>query len=241
MQRYFGQIVGKNAVLIDSDQHHLLKVMRAHPGDVIEVVNEGDVYVCQVESIKPLKIRVARKLKEDHEIHVNVILACALLKGDKLDYVIQKTCELGVSEIVFLKTKRTITKINVLEREAKFNRFRRIAKEACEQSKRSAIPLITRLIDFNQIDSLMAKYRLIANVDEDGGSATTSFLQVANKLKNGDSVVILIGPEGGFDVDEIALAKRLGFKDISLGKRILRAETASITVIGVISSILESQ
>ena len=241
MQRYFGQIIGNNVVLEESDQRHLLKVMRMHAGDVIEVANEGEIYVCQIESIKPLNIRVARKLKEDHEIHANIILACGLLKGDKMDFVIQKTCELGVGEIILVKSHRSIAKISSLDKEAKLSRFSRIAKEACEQCKRSTLPILRRVIDFDQIDELKAKYRLIAHVDDEGGSKTTSFISTIKKMQTGDSIIVLIGPEGGFDDDEVKYAQECGYENISLGKRVLRAETASIDAVAVISSLLESK
>ena len=117
MQRYFGKIIGRQVLLEDDDVFHLTRVMRAKVGDKIEVVNEGVVYLAQINRFKPLEIDVVRRLKENNELPNNVILIASLLKGDKMDLVLQKATELGVSEIVLLETERTVVKFKKDDRE----------------------------------------------------------------------------------------------------------------------------
>ena len=182
-------------------------------------------------------IDVVGLIKEDHELPNQIILICALLKGDKLDYVIQKATELGVSEIVFALTHRTIVKVRKLDKDFKFERYRRIAKEASEQSKRLRIPTINRIVTLDRIKEVKADIKLVAYENVSGN--TKSFLEGIKSLEKGKKLAILIGPEGGFENDEIAFLEDLGYKCVSLGKRILRAETASIYALSVIGSYLE--
>lgn len=237
MQRYFGRIVDKHVILEEDDIFHITKVMRCKIGDKIEVVSDGRLYEAEIKGIKPVVIDVVGLIKEDHELPNQIILICALLKGDKLDYVIQKATELGVSEIVFALTHRTIVKVRKLDKDFKFERYRRIAKEASEQSKRLRIPTINRIVTLDRIKEVKADIKLVAYENVSG--TTKSFLEGIKSLEKGKKLAILIGPEGGFENDEIAFLEDLGYKCVSLGKRILRAETASIYALSVIGSYLE--
>ena len=96
MQRYFGKIIGRQVLLEDSDVFHLTRVMRAKVGEKIEIVNDGVVYLAQINHLKPLEIDVIRRLKENNELPNKVVLIAALLKGEKMDFVLQKATELGV-------------------------------------------------------------------------------------------------------------------------------------------------
>lgn len=237
MQRYFGKVIQNQVVLTDEDIFHLTRVMRARKGEQIEVVSEGKVFLAEVNNFKPLEIDVIKEIKENNELPNKVILVAALIKGDKMDLVLQKATELGVSEIVLLETERTIVKIKPAEKEAKFERYRKILKEAAEQSKRSKIPALYRLIDISLLDSIDANVKLIAYEDEKGSSAR--FLKAVEGLKEKQSIAIVIGPEGGFSEEEVEDAVLLGYKKVGLGKRILRAETASMYALSVIGSHLE--
>ena len=239
MQRYFARTVGQRVILTDDDVFHLTRVMRARRGDNIEVVSDGIVYHAIIDSIKPLEISIVRKIKENNELKNDVILICALLKGEKMDLVLQKATELGVSEIVLLKTERTIVRIKSSDKEVKFQRFNKILKEAAEQSKRSRIPALYRLIEVNQLRTIDADVKIIAY---EGSSGTTeSFDKVLKTIKPKQKVAVIIGPEGGFSTKEVDVATHYGFKKVSLGKRILRAETASFYALSVISNYLEKK
>ena len=237
MQRYFGRIVERQAILEDDDVFHLSRVMRAKVGDEIEVVSDGIVYLCQISRFRPLTINIVRRLKENNELPNNVILIASLLKGDKIDLVLQKATELGVSEIILLKTERTIVKFKQDDKDVKLERFNRILKEAAEQSKRSHIPSLFRVLDIKALHTVDADVKIIAYEGMEGPSG--SFNKVIESIKPNQKIAVLIGPEGGFSEDEVEHAVKCGYKKVSLGKRILRAETAAFYALSVIANTLE--
>jgi len=238
MQRYFGQIITNQVLLGDDDIFHLTKVMRARPGDEIEVVSNEKVFLCKVTQLKPhIEIDVVKPIKENHELKNHVILIAALIKGEKMDFVLQKATELGVGEIILLQTERTIVKIKPAEKDLKLERYRRILKEAAEQCKRTRIPMLYRVIDLKGLKNVDAQVKMIAYEEESG--ATESFNSIIRSIKDKQKVAIIVGPEGGFSKDEVELAVADGYKPVSLGKRILRAETASFYALSVISNHLE--
>ena len=239
MQRYFGKIIGRQVLLEDSDIFHLTRVMRAKVGEKIEVVNEGVVYLAQINRFKPLEIDVVRRLKENNELPNNIILIAALLKGEKMDLVLQKATELGVSEIVLLQTERTIVKFKKDEKEVKMKRFNLILKEAAEQSRRSIVPHLFRVITLDHLSDIDADVKMIAYEEEAG--PTNSFNKIVDAIKPGQKIAVLIGPEGGFAEHEVEIALHHGFKKVSLGKRILRAETAAFYALSVIANRLEKK
>lgn len=239
MQRYFGHKL-KNEIILDTDDvFHLLKVMRTRKGEEIEVVADEKVYLCEVKSIKPLSIIAKKQLKEDNELPNYVILIAALLKGDKMDYVLQKATELGVSEIVLVSTERTVVKIRGHQNDLKLGRYQKILKEAACQSKRTRIPYINRIIDFDQIDEIDASVKLIAYEGSKGTSATLN--KKLASVKPGKRIAVVVGPEGGFAMHEVQFAKSCGYTPVGLGNRILRAETASIYTLSVIANRLEDK
>lgn len=238
MQRYFGQIITEQVLLGDDDIFHLTKVMRARVGDEIEVVSNEKVFLCKVSQLKPhIEIDVVKQIKENHELKNHVILIAALIKGEKMDFVLQKATELGVGEIVLLQTERTIVKIKPAEKDLKLERYRRILKEAAEQCKRTKIPMLYRVIDIKQLGDVDAQVKMIAYEEESG--ATESFNSIIRSIKDKQKVAIVVGPEGGFSEHEVDMAVAAGYKRVSLGKRILRAETASFYALSVISNHLE--
>ena len=239
MQRYFGHIVGREVVLKEDDVFHLTRVMRAKVGEQIEVVEDGVVYLCQISRFRPLTIDVIRKLRENNELPNRIILVASLLKGEKMDLVLQKATELGVDEVVLLETSRTVVKFKKDDREVKLERFNRILKEAAEQSKRNMIPHLYRIIDFNRLHDVEADIKMVAYEAEAG--STNSFNKIVESIKPGQSVSILIGPEGGFSEHEVMLATKQGYRKVSLGKRILRAETATFYALSVIANQLEKK
>ena len=237
MQRYFGRIIENQVVLSEDDVFHLTRVMRARKGEKIEVVCDGLVYLAEVASFKPLQIIVLNEIKENNELNNHIILVASLLKGEKMDLVLQKATELGVSEIVLLETERTVVKIKRDDKEVKLLRFNKILKEAAEQSKRSRIPSLFRIIPFDRLYTVDADLKLIAYEGMEGSCA--SFNKLVERIKPKQKVAVLIGPEGGFTTKEVDKAKALGFYEVSLGKRILRAETAAFYALSVIANQLE--
>ena len=236
MQRYFGAVKQGQVSLCEDDIFHLTRVMRAKPGTMIEVVAENKVLLCKCVTFNPLKIEVVDEKKENNELPNEVILIASLIKGEHMDLVLQKATELGVKEIVLLNTERTIAKVNG---EAKLERFRKILKEAAEQSKRNVIPTLEKVISMNELDKVDADVKLIAYEGDQGSSK--SFENEVKSIKPGQKVALLVGPEGGFSEKEVDLATKQGFIRVGLGKRILRAETASFFMLSVIANSLESK
>lgn len=239
MQRYFGRKLHDDIILEDDDIYHLTKVMRARKGENIEVVADETTFLCEVVSLKPVRIIAKKVIKEDNELPNYVILAACLLKGDKMDFVLQKATELGVSEIILLTSERTIIKIKNQQKDLKLGRYQKILKEAAEQSKRSKIPLINRIISFDRIDEIEANVKLIAF--EGTKNSLAAFDKKISGIKPNKKIAVIIGPEGGFSLGEVEFAKNHGFTPIGLGSRILRAETASIYALSVIANKLEEK
>ena len=239
MQRYFGRKIHDNIILEDDDIYHLTKVMRARKGENIEVVADETTFLCEVVSLKPVRIIAKKVIKEDNELPNYVILAACLLKGDKMDFVLQKATELGVSEIILLTSERTIIKIKNQQKDLKLGRYQKILKEAAEQSKRSKIPLINRIISFDRINEIEANVKLIAF--EGTKNSLAAFDKKISGIKPNKKIAVIIGPEGGFSLGEVEFAKNHGFTPIGLGSRILRAETASIYALSVIANKLEEK
>ena len=236
MQRYFASKVNNKIILDDGDVHHLLHVMRARKGDEIEVVADSKLYAAEVEEVNPLSVVVKYEIPQDSELPEQVTLFFALAKGDKIDFVIQKATELGVSRIVLMKTERCVVKIEEKDISKKLERYRRIAKEASEQSHRLMIPEIVGPVDIKRIPKhLLCDINLLAYEKEAG--STNSFL---NSVTKGKTISVFIGPEGGFSEEEVKnLIKDTSFSLISLGKRILRTETAAVYALSVLGFLLE--
>ena len=236
MQRYFADKKDNQIILGDGDVHHLLHVMRARIGDEIEAVVDNHLYACIVKSINPLNIVINYEIPIDSELPSKVTLFFALAKGDKIDFVVQKATELGASRIVLVKTERCVTKFDGDNIKHKLERFNKIAKEASEQSHRLMIPEIAGVVDIKDIpNDLLCDINLLAYEKEAG--ATDNFFE---KVTADKTISVMIGPEGGFSIEEVKLLKdKYHFETISLGKRILRTETAAVYALSVISFMLE--
>ena len=236
MQRYFAKRINENITLGDGDIHHLLHVMRAKKGDEIEAVVDEKLYNLVIESVNPFQIKINYEIPVDSELPAEVTLFFALAKGDKIDFVVQKATELGASKIVLMKTSRCVVKFDEDNVSKKLERYRKIAKEASEQSHRNKIPEIVGVVDINNIpDNLLADVNLLA-YEKEAGKTTSGFECIRDKK----SVSVFIGPEGGFSEEEInSLIKKPNFSLVSLGKRILRTETAAVYALSVIGFLLE--
>lgn len=237
MQYYFASFINQeNIVLEDSDIYHLSTVMRAKNGTQIKAIYEKEVYLGEVVNLKPLIIKNLGKTDEkSRELDKKVTLFFALVKGDKIDFVIQKATELGVSKIVLIKTEHCVVKMDNDDLERKINnRYARIAKEASEQCERRIIPEIKGVYDIRNIPSSeLASLNLVAYEKE--AYQPIDFKEV----KNHDSISVLIGPEGGLSKDEVEVLEKQDFHLVSLGKRILRTETAAISALSMINMVIE--
>ena len=238
MQRYFADVDRDFFVhLTKDDEHHVLHVMRMKKGDEIEVVSNQKVFLCRLDETNPLTISVIHEIATDVEISEDVTLLFALTKGDKIDLVLQKATELGVKKVALIQSERTVVKYESKDLEKKSQRFQKIMKEASEQSHRLIVPEFLGVFNLKKLPKETFSDLNYVAYEKDASDVNNSF----SGLTKGKSVSILIGPEGGFSEQEIAQVTKEGFIRTSLGKRILRAETAAIYALSVLGYLLENE
>lgn len=228
MQRYFA--IGKEQdhfLLSPEDHHHIAHVMRFRVGDHIQVVFERQAYLCVLEENQ---IKTLQTLEQLEENTLEIILLLPLLKEQKMDFVLQKATELGVSKIIPVLTERSIVKLDPQRIEKKIERWTKICKEASEQSYRTTIPEITRVCSYQELPTYDG-LKLICSTKERQKSLRSSL----QHLRNYDRIVIAIGPEGGLTDQEEETLVEQGYKRISLGRRILRVETVPIVLLGILN------
>jgi 16S rRNA (uracil1498-N3)-methyltransferase len=232
MERLFARVSGKDVLFSSLDEHHLVDVLRVKVGQEIEVSDEGNLYGAQVLSLNPLKVEITKEIRRDSELKSHLCLAFALLKGGHDELVLQKGTELGVAEFYPFISERTIVRLpSKKEEDKRLERFRLITKGAAEQSKRLALPLVHPIVSFHDLLLEKAPHCLFAY--EGSNEETKALPDELMKVKDGERVIAIVGPEGGFSPKEVILARENNWTFIGLGKRILRAETASIYLASV--------
>ena len=236
MQRFFATLIDSEHVKLEpDDEHHLLHVMRMRQGDEIEVVADGVLYLCSITNTNPLNIYIVHKIESDIELKTDVSLLFALTKGDRTDLVVQKATELGVKKVALIQSERTVVRYEEKDIAKKCVRYQKIMKEASEQSHRLIVPEMLGIFNLKKLPKEVFSDLNYVGYEKDASDVNGMF---ANFDKN-KSITILIGPEGGFSENEINSLVEQGFIRTSLGKRILRAETAAIYALSVIGYLLE--
>ena len=236
MQRYFAQIDANYQVhLSKEDEHHVSHVMRMKKGDEIEVVDNAHLFLCRIDTFNPLTISIIHEISSDVEIKEDITLLFALTKGDKIDLVLQKATELGVKNVALIASERTVVNYEGKDIDKKLERFRKIMKEASEQCHRLIVPNLLGIYNLKNLPKEAFSDLNYVAYEKDASQINEAF----HGLNKGQSVSILIGPEGGFSEQEINRLTEQGFIRTSLGKRILRAETAAIYALSVIGYLLE--
>ena len=229
-----GQICGDRIVITGEDVNHIKNVLRMKIGEEIAVSNgvDGREYRCEVAQL--LSDEVVCKLRfikeNDVELPVQVYLFQGLPKADKMELIIQKAVELGVYSVIPVATRRSIVKLDDKKAVAKQNRWQGIAEAAAKQSKRKIIPKIEKVMSFAEALE-MAKELEVRLIPYELAEDMSHTKEIIERIREGQKIAIFIGPEGGFDDTEIASASEVGVEPITLGKRILRTETAGMTVL----------
>lgn len=217
-----------------TDFNHIVNVLRMKVGDVFLVSSNGTSDLCHLEAIdaETAIAKIDKENYQDCELPAKIYLFQGLPKSDKMELIIQKCVELGATDIIPVEMSRSIVKIEEKKKQSKITRWQSIAESAAKQSKRNIIPEIHPIVSFSQALKLAEKLDLVCvpYESENGMISTEEFLK---NIHSDMSIGIFIGPEGGFDDKEIELAKEYGAHIISLGKRILRTETAAITAVGM--------
>ncbi len=233
----------KRVIITGEDVNHIKNVLRMRAGEEISVSNglDGREYRCGILSLGEEEILCElRFIKEDRvELPSQVYLFQGLPKADKMELIIQKAVELGVCQVIPVAASRCVVKLDDKKAAAKRARWQGIARAAAKQSKRAIIPEVTEVSSFSDAvrEASMMDVALIPYELAEDMSRTKEIME---NLKPGTSVAVFIGPEGGFSEGEISLAAENGIRPITLGKRILRTETAGLAVLSWIMYQLES-
>lgn len=236
------QINGENAYIEGSDVNHIVNVLRMKPEEELLISVKGDWdYLCKIVDIETDRVNLkVLESMEQRELPVNITLLQGIPKSDKLEMIIQKAVELGVSEIIPVKTKRVVVKIDEKKADTKVNRWNAIAESAAKQSKRSIIPKVSEPMSIDNALEIVKDFgvKLIPYENADGIDKTRKILDSMDKTKD---IAVFIGPEGGFEEAEVERIKNSGFEVITLGKRILRTETAGLALLSNIMIRLEDE
>ena len=246
MQHFFADpscVDGEQIRLAGSDVNHMKNVLRMKPGEEVWVSDgEGMDYFCSVEGYeeKEAVLRVVKKEVSQTELASRLILFQGLPKGDKMEWIVQKAVELGAYSVVPVSTRRCVVKLDNKKAEKKVSRWQQIAESAAKQSKRMLVPEVRSVMTFKEalayakeLDVLLIPYELAKGMKETK--------ELIRSIEPGKSIGVFIGPEGGFEEQEVADAMEAGAKPITLGHRILRTETAGLAVLSVLMFQLEDE
>lgn len=229
-----GQIQGREILIQGSDVNHIRNVLRMRVGEELSVSNgvDGREYRCHIVELAEDVIRCElRFIKEEGtELPSRIYLLQGLPKADKMELIIQKAVELGAYQIVPVAARRSVVKLDAKKAASKVSRWQAIAEAAAKQSRRGIIPQVQQVMDWKQALDYVKELpvRLIPyELAEDMGRTR----DILEGLEPGQDIAVFIGPEGGFEEEEITAAMEAGVIPITLGKRILRTETAGMTVL----------
>lgn len=246
MYRFFvpvENVEGERIRITGDDVNHAKNVLRMSVGEKVVVsCGQGVDYYCIIDSIRENQIglRIEEEKAAVTELPVAITLFQALPKRDKMELVIQKAVELGAAEIVPVQTRRCVVRLDERKADRKLVRWRAIAEAAAKQSGRGVIPRISEIMSFaealnyaEQMDTVLIPYELYEDMADS--------VETMRKAAGGSSIGIFIGPEGGFERGEIEQAMGRGAFPLSLGKRILRTETAGMAALSVLMFLIEGQ
>ena len=229
-------------VIEGSDVNHIKNVLRMKIGEELEISDGNNKkYLCEIETMSSDEVcaKIKEELKVDTELPSKIYLFQGLPKSDKMELIVQKAVELGVYEIIPVATKRAVVKLDDKKASKKIERWQAIAESGAKQSGRNVIPEVKKVMAFKEavqyakaLDVLLVPYELAEGMMETK--------TIISAIKPGQSVGFFIGPEGGFETSEVEYAIENGAKAITLGKRILRTETAGLTTLSILMYHLES-
>lgn len=246
MYRFFvepSQIQDRRVVITGSDVNHIKNVLRMKPGEEITVSNgiDGREYRCGIEAYTEDEVVCTlRFIKEDGvELPSEIYLFQGLPKADKMELIVQKAVELGVHEVIPVAMKRCVVKLDDRKAAARVGRWQGIAEAAAKQSRRGVIPAVRGIMSMGEaveyarnMDVRLIPYELAQDMER-----TRTLI---GAVRPGSSIAVFIGPEGGFEESEVQAALAAGIEPVTLGRRILRTETAGLTVLAWLMYQLES-
>ena len=238
-----GQIQGRRIIITGSDVNHIRNVLRMKPGEEIAVSNgtDGREYRCGIESFTEDEVICSlRFVKEDGvELPSRIFLFQGLPKADKMELIVQKAVELGAYEVIPVAARRCVVRLDEKKAASRISRWQGIAEAAAKQSRRGIIPQVHPVMNMREavayartMEVKLIPYELAENMEHTK--------EVLEAVKPGTDIAVFIGPEGGFEQEEIELATAAGIEPVTLGRRILRTETAGLTVLSWLMYHLES-
>ncbi len=236
-------VTAKSVIIRGNDVNHIKNVLRMRPGEEVAVSNgiDGKEYRCGILALEEDCVRLElRFIKEDGvELPAKIYLFQGLPKADKMELIIQKAVELGAFQVIPVAMKRCVVKLDEKKADAKIKRWQGIAEAAAKQSKRGVIPTVAPVMSYAQAVKMASEMdlKLVPYELAEGMEQTKRLIESA---RSGQQIAIFIGPEGGFDPEEIRIATEAGIQPITLGKRILRTETAGFTTIAWLMYQLEN-
>lgn len=246
MSKFFvkdNQINNNSINIIGEDVNHIANVLRMKKEDELQVCNQetGENYVTKITSFSKEKIEceIVKKIDKTVESNVNITLFQGIPKFDKMELIIQKNTEVGIKKIVPVLMERTVVKLDEKTINKKRERWQKIAEVASKQSMRDIIPKVENVVKVKDIEKQNYDVILVAYENEDKNMLKSELIKLKNTQKEKYNIAIVIGPEGGISEKEIEILKSIGAIFVSLGKRILRTETAGIVMSGNIMYELE--
>ncbi|WP_143320885.1 16S rRNA (uracil(1498)-N(3))-methyltransferase [Clostridium sp. HBUAS56010] len=235
------QVGPETIVITGPDVNHIKNVLRMGAGEEVLLSNGIDKdYLCRILSVTKTEVTAQILSVEEggRELPARVYLFQGLPKSDKMEFIIQKCVELGVYQVIPVETRRTIVKLDKKKQESKLRRWNAVSESAAKQSGRLLVPKVLPVMTLSEAFAFSREFDMnVIPFEHAEGMAFTR--QMFSSVKTGMSVGVFIGPEGGFEDAEIELAQKSGISPISLGKRILRTETAGLCVLSMLSLLLE--
>lgn len=228
------EIKDGRAVLKGQEALHLSRVLRYEPGERVLVFDgRGSLYRSRILAIGPeVLVQIEAEIEAEAENRLEITLAQGLLKGDKMDFVVQKATELGAASFVPLTLERSVVKLTDKKAEQRQERWQRIAQEAVKQCGRVTVPDIRPVQSLDDLLLSAEDYDLLLFPWEE--EQEMSVKAILNEHLNCHKVLCILGPEGGMTKEEMLAVKKAGGRVVTLGKRILRAETASVAVLSIV-------
>ena len=252
MPKFFvkeNQISNNKIEIVGDDVNHITNVLRMKQGEILKVCNQetGENYIAEIINAQKNSVtcEIQEKLEETAESNVDITLYQGLPKFEKMELIIQKNTEVGVNAIVPVIMERTVVKLDEKIASKKLERWQKIAEIAAKQSMRDIIPQIGNITKLKDIDTTEFDAVLVAYENEEHNMLKTELQKLERKIKSNNSseqqynIAIVIGPEGGISEKELVMLAEKNAKFVSLGKRILRTETAGVVMAGNIIYELE--
>ena len=245
MQRYFineESIINNNIIIDEADSHHIKDVMRMHIGENVLacIANTNKIYLCEIiEFSKKVLLKIIEERSEFNELPIKVSIAHGLVRKDKQEEVIRRLVELGAYKYIPVNMDRSVIKLRKEDYKFKNERLSRIVKAATEQSERNSFLILSDVVDFKDLVKNFDDYDLVlfASAPKKDEINLKKNIFIDNNIKN---ILVLIGPEGGFSDQEVnTLEAHPKVKTISLGKRVLRTETAPLAIMAILSFLSE--